>query len=85
MAKSKKQSRWNVEREKPTGPVTKADIQRKLQELSGGLEEGADQGRRFGPWVVGAFAAIAIIYRLGLITGSRQAPQLEIRRITQGG
>jgi hypothetical protein len=72
-------------RQKPAGPVTKADIERKLRELSGGLEEGAEHGRRFGPWVVGAVAGIAIVYRAGLWVGQRKAPQLEIRRITPSG
>ena len=74
-----------IERIKPTGPVTKADIEHKLRQLSGGLEESADQGRRIGPWVVGAFAGIAIVYRLGLVLGARKAPQLEIRRIIPSG
>jgi hypothetical protein len=73
------------ERTKPTGPVTKADIEHKLRQLSGGLEEGADKSRRIGPWVIGAFAGIAIVYRLGLILGARKAPQLEIRRIIPSG
>lgn len=74
-----------IGRTKPIGPVTKADIEHKLRQLSGGLEESADQGRRIGPWVVGAFGAIAIVYRLGLIAGARKAPQLEIRRIIPSG
>jgi hypothetical protein len=74
-----------IPREKPKGPVTKADIERKLRELSGGLEAGADQGRRVGPYVIGAFAAIAIVYRAGLVIGARKAPQLEIVRITPKG
>jgi hypothetical protein len=72
-------------RQKPTGPITKGDIERKLRELSGGLEEGAEHGRRIGPWVVGAVAGIALIYRAGLWVGQRKAPQLEIRRITPSG
>jgi hypothetical protein len=74
-----------IPRQKPKGPVTKADIEHKLQELSGGLGAGADQGRRIGPWVIGAFAAIAVVYRAGLIVGARKAPQLEIVRITPKG
>jgi hypothetical protein len=76
MARTKQQPRPQV-----VGPVTKADIEHKLRELSGGIEAGADQGRRIGPWVVGAFVGFALVYRLGLALGSRQAPQLEIRRI----
>ena len=67
-------------RAKVTGKVTKADIEAKLRELSGGIEAGADHGRRVGPWVIGAFVAIAVVYRVGLVVGARNAPQIEIRR-----
>ncbi len=66
---------------KPTGKVTKADIEAKLRQLSGDLEEGADRGRRIGPWVFGAAAVIVVVYRLGVSLGARNSTLLEIRRI----
>jgi hypothetical protein len=66
---------------KPTGKVTKADIEAKLRELSGELEEGAQRGRRIGPWALGAAAVIVVVYRLGLALGARNSTLLEIRRI----
>jgi hypothetical protein len=76
VARKKQQPRPQV-----VGPVTKADIEHKLRQLSGGIEAGAEHGRRIGPWVVGAFVGLAVVYRLGLVLGSRNAPQLEIRRV----
>jgi hypothetical protein len=69
----------------PEGRITKADIERKLRQLSGELEEGAQQGRRIGPWVVGVAATFVVIYRLGLALGARKSPQLEIRRVLPPG
>ena len=66
---------------KPTGKVTKADIEAKLRQLSGELEEGATRGRRIGPWVFGAAAVIVVVYRLGVSLGARNSTLLEIRRI----
>jgi hypothetical protein len=70
---------------KPTGPVTKADIEAKLRQLSGELGENADRGRRVGPWVLGAAAVVVVVYRLGLSLGARNSTLLEIRRIPSGG
>ncbi len=69
---------------KPTGKVTKADIEAKLRQLGGGLEEGATQGRRIGPWVLGAAAVFVVVYRLGLSLGARNSTMLEVRRIPGG-
>jgi hypothetical protein len=68
-------------RKKPIGPVTKADIEAKLRELGGGLEDDADRGRRVGPWVLGAAVVIVVVYRLGVSLGARNSTLLEIRRI----
>jgi hypothetical protein len=65
----------------PPGRITRADIEKKLRQLGGEIEGGADRGRRIGPWLVGAAATIVIVYRAGLWLGARNAPQLEIRRI----
>lgn len=66
---------------KPTGKVTKADIEAKLRELSGELGEGAQRGRRIGPWVLGAAAVMVVVYRVGLSLGARNSTVLEIRRM----
>jgi hypothetical protein len=66
---------------KPTGTVTKADIEAKLRELSGELGEGAERGRRIGPWVLGAAAVVVVVYRIGLSLGARNSTVLEIRRL----
>ena len=66
---------------KPTGKVTKADIEAKLRQLGGELEEGATRGRRIGPWVLGAAAVVVVVYRLGVSLGARNSTLLEIRRI----
>ena len=70
---------------KPTGKVTKADIEAKLRQLSGELEEGATRGRRVGPWMLGAAAVIVVVYRLGVSLGARNSTVLEIRRIPGPG
>jgi hypothetical protein len=76
MARSKQRSRPPVR-----GPVTKADIEHKLRQLSGEIEKGTEQGRRIVPFVVGAFVGFALVYRVGLALGARNAPRLEIRRV----
>ncbi|MGZ6978892.1 MAG: hypothetical protein ACXVJW_12350 [Acidimicrobiia bacterium] len=68
----------------PTGRITKADIEAKLREATGELDEEVEHGRRIGPWVIGATAVIVVVYRLGLRLGSRHSTLLEIRRITPG-
>ncbi|MGZ4688954.1 MAG: hypothetical protein ACXVKA_00395 [Acidimicrobiia bacterium] len=68
----------------PTGRITKADIEAKLREATGELDEEVEHGRRIGPWVIGAAAVIVVVYRLGLRLGSRHSTLLEIRRITPG-
>jgi hypothetical protein len=69
----------------PTGTITKADIEAKLRELSGGIEEGAGWGRRIGPWALGSAAVIVVVYRLGLTLGARNSTLLEVRRIASPG
>jgi hypothetical protein len=64
----------------PTGKVTKADIEAKLREMTGELDE-VKEGRRFSPYLLGAAATIVVVYRLGLWRGSRHSTLLEIRRI----
>jgi hypothetical protein len=68
--------------EPPQGKITKADIEAKLRELSGGIEEGAGWGRRVGPWALGTAAVIVVVYRLGFTLGARNSTLLEVRRIT---
>jgi hypothetical protein len=68
----------------PRGRITKADIEAKLREATGELDEEVEHGRRFAPWLLGAGAVIVVIYRLGLRTGTRQSTMVEIRRITPG-
>jgi hypothetical protein len=68
--------------ELPKGKITKADIEHKLRQVGGQLDEGAQRGRRIGPWVLGSITVIAVIYRFGVLVGSRRSPQLEIRRIS---
>lgn len=70
---------------KPTGKVTKADIEAKLRQLSGELEEDASRSRRIGPWVLGAVAVVVVVYRLGVSLGARNSTVLEIRRIPGPG
>jgi hypothetical protein len=68
----------------PIGEITKADIEAKLRQAAGELDEDVEHGRRFMPWILGAGAVIVLIYRLGLRRGTRQSTMLEIRRITPG-
>ena len=86
---------------KPTGPITKADIEAKLREVSGELDERSEQGRRFAPVAARAPAAvIVVVYRLGLRPGrapldaardpahpaaADAAPDITRAKITQGG
>lgn len=68
----------------PKGKITKADIEAKLREATGELDEEVEQGRRIGPWVMGAAAVIVVVYRVGIRRGTRHSTRLEIRRITPG-
>jgi hypothetical protein len=65
----------------PRGRITKADIEAKLREATGELDDEVEHGRRIAPWVLGAGAVIVVIYRLGLRRGARNSTLLEIRRI----
>jgi hypothetical protein len=67
----------------PKGRITKSDIEAKLRELSGEVEE-VKEGRRLQPYLLGAAAVIVVVYRLGLWRGSRHSTLLEIRRIRPG-
>jgi len=66
------------------GKITKADIEAKLREATGELDEEVEHGRRFMPWILGAGAVIVVAYRLGQRRGARHSTMLEIRRITSG-
>lgn len=68
----------------PKGKITKADIEAKLREATGELDEEVEHGRRIAPWVFGAGAVIVVIYRLGIRRGARSSTMLEIRRIPSG-
>jgi hypothetical protein len=65
----------------PRGKITKADIEAKLREATGELDEEVGHGRRYAPWLLGAGAVIVVVYRLGLRRGARHSTLLEIRRI----
>ena len=67
----------------PKRPITKSDIEAKLRELSGEVEE-VKEGRRLQPYLLGAAAVIVVAYRLGLRRGTRHSTLLEIRRIRPG-
>lgn len=69
---------------KPAAKITKADIEAKLREATGELDEEVEHGRRFMPWILAAGAVIVVVYRFGLRRGTRQSTMLEIRRITPG-
>ena len=77
-------SRSPVRAPVPKGPITKADIEAKLREATGELDEEVEQGRRYMPWLLGAGAVIVVVYRIGLRLGARSSTMLEIRRITPG-
>lgn len=64
----------------PTGRITKADIEAKLREATGELDE-VKQGRRIGPYVMAVGVVLVVIYRLGQRRGARHSTLLEIRRI----
>jgi len=68
----------------PKGKITKADIEAKLREATGELDDEVEHGRRIGPWLMGAAAVIVVVYRFGIRRGSRSSTLLEIRRITPG-
>jgi hypothetical protein len=68
----------------PRGRITKADIEAKLREVTGELDEEVDHGRRIGPWLMGAAAVIVLVYRIGIRRGARHSTMLEIRRIPTG-
>jgi len=65
----------------PGEKITKADIEAKLREATGELDDEVEQGRRYMPWLLGAGAVIVVIYRLGLRRGARHSTMLEIRRL----
>jgi hypothetical protein len=68
----------------PQGQITKADIEAKLREATGELDEEVEHGRRIAPWLLGAGAVIVVVYRLGIRRGTRHSTMLEIRRISPG-
>jgi hypothetical protein len=65
----------------PRGKITKADIEAKLREATGELDDEVEHGRRFAPWIIGAGAVIVLVYRVGIRRGARHSTLLEIRRI----
>jgi hypothetical protein len=65
----------------PRGKITKADIEAKLREATGELDEEVKDGRRFAPWLFAAGAVIVVVYRFGIRRGARSSTMLEIRRL----
>jgi hypothetical protein len=74
-------SRRTARAPEPSGRITRDDIEAKLREAAGEIDEDAEQGRRFMPWILGAGAVIVVVYRAGLRLGARHSTMLEIRRI----
>lgn len=68
--------------EPPKGRVTKADIQAKLSEIQGDVEETAEHAKPVLTYVAvgAAVAVVAITFLLGKRRGRRKSTIVEIRR-----
>ena len=65
------------------GRVTRADIDAKLREVRGEVEETAEEAKGTGLIVAGvaAVALLAIVFLLGKRRGRRKSTVVEIRRV----
>ncbi len=70
-------------RRDPGRPITRDDIEAKLRELSGPVEQGVDQAKGIGIAAAVAIGAVLVIsaYVLGRRKGRRRSTIVEIRRI----
>ena len=67
----------------PTGPITRADIESKLQEIRGSVDTTKQQvldKAKIGAVVAGVLIAIAL-YLIGHRSGKKQRTIVEIRRV----
>jgi hypothetical protein len=64
-------------------PITREDIERKLRDLSGPVEEGVEQAKSIAAAAAVAVGAVLVIgaYWLGRRRGRRRSPIVEIRRL----
>lgn len=64
-------------------PITRDDIEAKLKELSGPVEQGVDQAKGMGLAAAVAIGAVLVIgaYVLGRRKGRKRSTIVEIRRI----
>jgi hypothetical protein len=65
------------------GPVTKADIETKLRQIRGEVDETAEKSRSYLEMaaIVGVVASIGLSYLLGRRKGKRKSTVVEIRRV----
>jgi uncharacterized membrane protein affecting hemolysin expression len=65
------------------GPVTKADIETKLRQIRGEVDETAEHSRSYLMMaaVVGVVAAIGLAFLFGKRKGKRKSTVVEIRRV----
>ena len=67
----------------PAGPITRADIEGKLEEIRGSTQAGADAARGAGAATGGALVVLgmAVAYLLGRRRGRKRSAVVEIRRV----
>jgi hypothetical protein len=67
----------------PDGPISKADIQAKLQEIKGEVDETTDSAKpiMLAAGVALAVGVVAIAYILGRRRGRKKTTVVEVRRI----
>ena len=72
-----------VSTERPTGPVTRADIAAKLREIRGEVDQATDTARPYAlaAGIAAAVVVVGLVYSLGRRKGKKRTTVVEVRRV----
>jgi hypothetical protein len=72
-----------VSTNRPAGPVTRADIEAKLREIRGEVDEATDTAKPYAlvAGIAAAVAVVAVVYTLGRRKGKKRTTVVEVRRV----